>query len=384
VKARLLLEKFKSYDNVINSTDEEIVRETGLAIDALKSLRNTKVTDEIFEKQFDLFEKHKDIQLVTFFNKEYPKNLKNIYDPPLYLFYKGTLSNQDKYSVAVVGSREISTHGRSVTFKLAKELAEKNYIVVSGLAYGVDTIAHRGALEAGKRTVAVLGSGVDKKVNELSEKTKENIINTGGAIFSSFHIGQGATTTTFPVRNRIISGMSLGTLITEAKHRSGSLITAKYAIEQNREVFAVPNQINLKQFEGTNNLIKTGQAKLVMSVKDILNELPKVKLDAIPEQILGLFSDDNIVGKDLKVTKLAEKNENFKTETHRRKSLLTDETEKKIFDLFLLSNEERLNIDFISEQLTIKTSSLLGKLLMLELKKIIVREPNNYFSLASF
>lgn len=378
MKARLLLEKFKSYDNVINSTDEEIVRETNLAIDALESLRKTKVTDEIFEKQFDLFEKHKDIQLVTFFDKEYPKNLKNIYDPPLYLFYKGTLSNQDKYSVAVVGSREISTHGRSVTFKLAKELAEKNYIVVSGLAYGVDTIAHRGALEAGKRTVAVLGSGVDKKVNDLSEKTKENIINTGGAIFSSFHIGQGATTTTFPIRNRIISGMSLGTLITEAKHRSGSLITAKYAIEQNREVFAVPNQINLKQFEGTNNLIKTGQAKLVMSVKDILNELPKVKLDAVPEKVLGLFSEDNIV--DNNITK----KDGFTTETKRRKSLLTDETEKQIFDLFLSSNEERLNIDYISEQLNVKTSSLLGKLLMLELKKIIVREPNNYFSLASF
>ena len=319
--------------------------------------------------------------MVTYFDSEYPQNLKNIYDPPLYLYYKGTLSKRDKYSIAVVGSREISNHGRSVTFKLANELAKKNYIVVSGLAYGVDTIAHRGALEAGQRTVAVLGSGIDKKVHTLSEKTRENIIANEGAVFSSFHIGSDATKTTFPVRNRIISGMSLGTLITEAKKRSGSLITARYAIEQNREVFSVPNQIDLIQFEGTNNLIKTGQAKLVMSVKDILNELPKVKLDAVPEQVIDLFNEENIVNKH---SSSNSEDREYKTETKRRKSLLTDSIEKKIFDLFLSSNKENLNIDYLSEQLKIATSTLLGKLLMLELKKIIVREPNNYFSLASF
>ena len=341
-------------------------------------MRKTRVTGKIFENQFNLFQRDKDIKLVTFFDEDYPNNLKNIYDPPLYLYYKGTLSKKDKYSVAIVGSRDISQHGRSVTFKLARDISVQNYVIVSGLAFGVDTIAHKGALDAGKRTIAILGSGIDKKVNVLSEKTRENIILNKGAVFSSFHIGQGATPTTFPVRNRIISGMSLGVVIAEAKIKSGSLITAKYAIDQNREVFAVPNPIDLKQFEGTNNLIKTGQAKLIMSVKDVINELPKVKIDSVPEEVIDLFSEVNTVSKSKKNI------DSDKTETSKRRLLITDKIEKKIFELFLSSSNENLNIDFISEQLNISTSSLLGKLLLLELKKIIVREQNNYFSLAPF
>jgi DNA processing protein len=269
-----LLGEFGTADEIKNAP-EEILEQTGLSPLGIKNLREAVFSDEIYFRQIEKLNKFQDFGMVTVFDETYPKNLKNIYDPPLYLFYEGSLSDKDEISIAVVGSRAVSHSGKYVIGRISRELAAAGFVIVSGLAMGADTAAHQGAIEAGKRTVAVLGSGIDCEVNTTSRKARRLMTEAGGAVFSPFLIGTQPTNYTFPARNRVISGMSLGVVIGEAKKDSGSLITANYALEQGREVFAVPNEIFRDKFEGGNNLIKTGQAKLIMNIDDIIEEMPE-------------------------------------------------------------------------------------------------------------
>ncbi len=222
-----------------------------------------------------------DCRMIVFDSEEYPPLLKQVPDAPLLLYVRGDVKVLSQYAVAVVGTRRPSAYGSSVAHRLAHDLAQRQLVVVSGLARGVDSAAHRGALEAQGKTVAVLGSGIDVIYPRENKKLSEEIAKSG-AVISEFPLGTGPTPENFPIRNRIISGLSLGVVVVEAAEYSGSLITARLALEQNREVFAVPGNITSAQSFGPNHLIKQG-AKLVDQWMDVIEEFPSgVRMQLLP------------------------------------------------------------------------------------------------------
>jgi DNA processing protein len=211
----------------------------------------------------------------------YPLSLKNIHDPPPILYVKGELLAEDRKAVAIVGTRQASRYGLEIAEKIAWQLAQRGITIVSGLALGIDTAAHRGALRANGRTIAVLGNGIDK-IYPVSNQALAKQIEASGALVSEFPLGQEPGKWTFPQRNRIISGLSLGVIVVEGHYDSGAMITAKQALEQGREVFAVPGNIELEQSKGPHWLIKQG-AKLIENVEDVLEEL-KFQIPEIKDQ----------------------------------------------------------------------------------------------------
>ena len=213
-----------------------------------------------------------EISLTTLEEADYPETLRWIPEPPPVLYIWGTLRHEDSLAVAVVGSRKPSPYGQLAAQRLSTELAHYGFTVVSGLARGVDSLAHHGALQAGGRTIAVLGSGINVVYPPEHRRLYEAIRNQG-AVVSEFPFDTKPDRWNFPRRNRIISGLALGTLVVEASDQSGSLHTARHALEQGREVFAVPGRIDAPSSRGTNNLIKRG-AKLVEGIDDILDEFP--------------------------------------------------------------------------------------------------------------
>jgi DNA processing protein len=222
-----------------------------------------------------------DCILIAYDSEEYPPLLKQIPDAPLLLYVRGDVKVLSQYAVAVVGARRPSAYGSSVAHRLAHDLAQRQLVVVSGLARGVDSAAHRGALEAKGKTVAVMGSGIDVMYPRENKKLADEIAKSG-AVISEFPLGTGPTPENFPIRNRIISGLSLGVVVVEAAEYSGSLITARLALEQNREVFAVPGNITSAQSFGPNHLIKQG-AKLVDQWMDVIEEFPsEVRMQLLP------------------------------------------------------------------------------------------------------
>lgn len=212
------------------------------------------------------------VKVVTWHDAEYPGRLGEIYDKPPVLYVMGELPVDSDRLVAVVGTRGPTAYGREVAYQLSSDLARAGVTIVSGLARGIDGIAHRAALEAGQRTVAVLGSGVDVIYPRENRSLAEQIA-ANGAVVSEHPLGTRPNAQNFPRRNRIISGMTLGTVVIEAPQGSGALLTARHAIEQDREVFAVPGNIFSPVSHGANNLIRDSSAKLVSSVEDILEEL---------------------------------------------------------------------------------------------------------------
>jgi DNA processing protein len=214
---------------------------------------------------------HRGIQVLTCNDKAYPSRLKEIYDFPPVLYIRGALKPEDDWCLAVVGTRRATVYGKQITEEITADLARSKITIVSGLARGIDTIAHRSALEAGGRTIAVFASGLDIVYPAENERLARDIA-ANGAIISEYPLGMKPRAENFPRRNRILSGLSLGTLVTEAGEGSGAMITAHMALEQNREVFAVPGSILSPASRGTNRLIQEG-AKLVREYIDILEEL---------------------------------------------------------------------------------------------------------------
>ena len=205
----------------------------------------------------------------------YPALLREIYDPPITLYVKGAWSEcLDQPCVAIVGSRRCSTYGQNSASMLARDLAQRGVTIVSGFARGIDAAAHRGAIEGGGRTVAVIGTGIDQVYPRDHKRLADEVLTSGGAIVSQFPLTTPPVSENFPYRNRIISGLSLGVIVVEAAENSGSLITARLAIEQNREVFAVPGNITSRNSFGTNYLIKGAGAKLIQQWQDVAAELP--------------------------------------------------------------------------------------------------------------
>ncbi len=214
-----------------------------------------------------------DIRLIPLNDPAYPRTLREIPDPPPLLYLQGDLAEVDQWAVAVVGTRRVSSYGRQITRQLVEGLVANGVTIVSGLARGTDTIAHQTALETGGRTLAVLGSGLDRLYPPENRRLARRIIDSGqGAVLTEYGLGVAPEARNFPPRNRVISGLSLGALLVEAGERSGALITARFALEQDREVFAVPGNINSPLSAGPNRLIQDG-AKAVLTVDDILEEL---------------------------------------------------------------------------------------------------------------
>lgn len=219
------------------------------------------------------------IRVMTWLDADYPRRLKEIDQSPPVLYIKGSINVEDDWAVAVVGTRRVTPYGRQVAGEIASYLAQNGITVISGLARGVDAISHQSALRAGGRTIAVLGSGVDVIYPPEHRKLAVEIAEQG-ALVSDYPVGTSPDGVNFPPRNRIISGLSLATVVVEAGEKSGALITAEFAVEQGREVFAVPGSILAPQSEGTNQLIEQG-ARPLLKMSEILDSL---KLEHIPEK----------------------------------------------------------------------------------------------------
>ncbi len=214
------------------------------------------------------------IKIIKINDKNYPRLLSEIYNPPFLLYYKGNMDIKDEYTLGVVGTRKFTSYGKQVAEEIVFNLAKSGLVIISGLALGIDSLSHASCLKAGGKTIAVLGSGIDRQhiYPSSNRYLAEKIIAEGGAIISEYPMGALGLKHHFPQRNRIISGLSLGTLVIEAGEQSGALITAKLALEQNREVFSVPGSIYSQMSAGPNNLIKMG-AKPISSHEEILEEL---------------------------------------------------------------------------------------------------------------
>lgn len=271
-----LLRRVKCVEDLFEMDKQELMS-LGLRPDQAESLLNEEKKRE--SARINESARKKGIRAVPINDAEYPEFLRYIHDPPMVLYVKGKIP--EGLFLAIVGSRKASGYGIDIAFRIASELAEKGIMVVSGMARGIDTAAHTGALHAGGQTVAVLGCGPDMAYPPENKGLMERITGNG-AVISEYPPGVGPQTYHFPVRNRIISGMAIGVLVVEAGSKSGSLITAQAALEQGREVFAVPGNINHFNSIGTNKLIREG-AKLVLNSNDILEEIPW-SLKTIPRQ----------------------------------------------------------------------------------------------------
>jgi len=213
------------------------------------------------------------VSIVTLGEEGYPGPLVNIFAPPPVLSIAGRWRERDELSLAVVGTRSPTTYGKMLAEQFSERLVQAGFVVVSGLAYGVDGVAHRAALKSGGRTVAVLGNGLNVYYPPAHRELQKKI-SASGAVISQFPLAAAPDRRQFPMRNRVIAGLTLGVLVIEAPAKSGALITAYEALDSNRDVFALPGPVNSKKSEGTNRLIKKGHAKLVQTVEDIIDELP--------------------------------------------------------------------------------------------------------------
>lgn len=265
-----LLSRFGSPSAALSATVDELTRTEGLGPQIARAVRSHR--DQAFvDRQLRLLERH-GARIVTFRDRDYPERLRDIYDPPPFLFVTGCWEARDEQSIAIVGTRFTSAYGRRMAETFSAELSAYGFTVVSGMARGVDTLAHRTALRGSGRTVAVLGSGLDRPYPAENRKLMASI-RERGAVMTEHPFGTGPDAVNFPQRNRIISGSTLGTIVVEAGKRSGALITARFALDQGREVFAVPGPLNAAGSEGVNRLIKDGTAKLIQRVEDVIDEL---------------------------------------------------------------------------------------------------------------
>jgi len=296
------------------------------------------------------------IKKIAIEDQGYPKNLRNIHAPPKALYVNGSMLPQDEVAVAVVGSRRATPYGIEMSDKIGFELALRGVTVVSGMARGVDSAAHRGAIRAKGRTIAVMGSGHGTIYPPENDELYEEIT-ASGAVVTEYEDDMPPLPNNFPARNRIISGLSLGIVVVEAARNSGALITANFAAEQGREVFAVPGKISSQTSGGTNDLIKDG-ARLISSVDDILEELKIVELKGVPEE-----ERRAIDGKIEKATRAYIYN-----------SLTEDE--RKIYRLL---SDEPVHVDDILSSSGLNQASASKAMLNLQLKKLVKEMPGKQF-----
>jgi DNA processing protein len=270
IRSRKLMEHFGSIEEVFNASLTEL-EAAGLRAEAAQSIALGKSLEAAEEELIRATNVGADI--LTFDDDRYPANLRNIYDPPVVLYVKGSVATLSEPGIAVVGTRHPTPYGIGMAQRLSADLATRGLVIFSGMARGVDTCAHKGALEGKGKTVAVWGTGVDVCYPRENKKLADQVLASGGSIISEFPIGTFAAPQNFPIRNRIISGLSIGVLVVEAGEYSGTRITARNALEQSRDVYAVPGNVTNRQSWGPNTLIKQG-AKLVATWEDVWEELP--------------------------------------------------------------------------------------------------------------
>lgn len=315
----------------------------------LLSFDDWDTVDEIIQKTESL-----KAEILTIADPEYPTLLKQIYDPPSVLWYKGNPDVLSEPGIAVVGTRNTSAYGRKITKKLVHDLVNAGLCINSGLALGIDAAAHSAALEAEGKTAAVLGSGIDWVYPSENRNLANAIVKSGGIVLTEYPPGSKPDAGNFPVRNRIVSGLSYGTLVMESGIQGGSIITAELALDQNREVFAIPHTIENPSGTGCNYLIKNGSAKLVQTVDDILEELP-----------VGDHSDQS--GTSIQEPKISGWKE--------------QELDELSVAICTKLEEQEYQIDALADELEIPTSKLLVAMLTLEMKQIIVQRAGKIFGL---
>jgi len=264
-----ILEVSKTIENVWNMDESELKR--------IKDL-NTEIIQEILKieyrknlQNYIYYMEKNNIKMINIFDKNYPTKLKNIYDPPIVLYIKGNEEILNDFSIGIIGCRICTKYGETVSKKLAAELQKYKVNIISGLARGIDSYAHIGCLESKGRTIAVVGTGLDIVYPKENETLANQIIETDGVIISEYIVGTKPEKENFPKRNRIISGLSDGIVVVEAKEKSGTFITVDFALEQGKNIFSVPGNILSNTSKGTNELIKQG-AKMVTTVEDIIEE----------------------------------------------------------------------------------------------------------------
>lgn len=355
-KATELLERFGSAENIFHALRRELTA-LRLRPESIQSILKREFHEKAAEELIRIKQMKSDVLILD--DGSYPPLLREIADPPIVLYVRGEWQACfDSPCISIVGSRRCSTYGRNAAEMLGRDLASRGVTIVSGFARGIDSAAHLGALACKGRTVAVLGTGIDRVYPKENAGLVNKILDSGGAVVSQFPLGTPPLRENFPYRNRIISGLSLGTLIVEASERSGSLITARLSMEQNREVLAVPGNITSKNSFGTNYLIKSG-AKLVQQWQDVIAELPaEVAAEILPPKI-----DESAVQKD-----------GFSRE--KMPKGLTD-VEKKVYQL--LMPDDKIHIDILLKQSSLSFGELNNALVGLDLKDLIrVLPGNNY------
>lgn len=342
-RIRKLISKFGSPGEIFSAGLPALTSIDGIdkiiATNIIKK-NNSKFADEQLEKSDKL-----GLSILPYYDDNYPESLKSIPDLPVVLYIKGEILSEDYLSIAIVGTRMPSDYGKIVTEKLTTGLVKKGFTIISGLARGIDSIANKNCLKQGGRTIAVLGSGLDIIYPPENKELAEAIIEKG-AVISELPCGSKPDAVNFPKRNRIISGLSLGVLITEAGVKSGTLITTDAALDQNREVFSVPGSILSSKSSGTNQLLKEG-AKLVQNEEDILEEL------------------------DNRIRHFLRENPKFKEPMPD----LSGNEEK----LLTLLSDQPIHVDLIVQKSGFSTPESLSLLLTLELKELVKQLPGKIF-----
>lgn len=280
-------EVFGDLESALKHVNEEFLRGLGCRQETIVNalLRLEEFDAAAYEKELG----KRGIHFLTIEDPEYPSRLKEIGDPPVFLYYQGDLSLLDQPCIALVGTRQMSTAGKQVTDAFVPDLVAAGVVTVSGLAVGIDAEVAKETLHAGGKTVAVLGHGLRMIYPQSNAKLAQEILKSGGLILSEYALDLRPDKYTFPGRNRIIAGLSLGTVVLEAPTESGSIITAELALEYNRDVFAVPGYAFDPNYSGCHQMISKGQAKLVVSAKDILQELGMVA----PEKKESAYKAEN-------------------------------------------------------------------------------------------
>jgi len=335
---------FSSLKNALKEGADALESVEGIGPHTAQKIAALKDSTQLKE-EWALIRKHK-ASVISFLDEGYPENLRHIYDPPIVIYLKGSLKPDDKAAVALVGSRRATVYGLDTCRRLSMSLAGSGITVVSGLARGIDSAAHSGAIKAGGRTIAVLGSGLANiyppENKRLADEVKEH-----GALISEFPMSMPPLKHNFPVRNRIISGLSLGVVVVEAAENSGALITASCALEQGREVFAVPGRAGCASAKGSHRLIRNG-AKLVEGAFDIIEEL-----------------DPSIFAAGCRA------------ETKKRALVELEGFEKKIYDML---SDDPVHIDSIIDRADLAAPFVARLLTQMEVRKIIKELPGKNFT----
>lgn len=270
IKKYKLIKKYKEPKNIINLEEQKLKQVSFLTENNIKNILDNQIKNKL-DSHIKYLKEHK-IKLITINDLMYPKELKQIYDPPVVLYVVGNISILNKTGIAIVGCRDNSIYGKKIAKQFSYGLAKKGLVVISGLAKGIDSYAHQGAIMVKGETIAVLGNGLHTIYPKENEMLAKQIIQKNGCIISEYPLGVKPLAYHFPARNRIISGLSKAVLVIEAKEKSGTLITVDFALEQGKEVFCIPGNIDSIKSVGTNKLIKQG-AKLVTNENEILEEI---------------------------------------------------------------------------------------------------------------